>query len=151
MSAYSARKRRRRANRAGPARIFIILTVVALLAVGGGIAAAVGYVLNVAHGVKLSDLKPRTAGAVSVVYASDGHTRLGFIDSDILRTVITTKQMPQDIRDATVAIEDQRFYKHKGVDYEGVIRAAVNNVLNHKDVQGGSTLTMQLIRNVYTH
>jgi penicillin-binding protein 1A len=152
MSAYSARIRRRRANRAGPARLIIIVVVLLLLAVGGGIAGAVGYVLSVAHGVKLSDLKPRTAGAVSVVYAADGHTRLGFISrNDVLRTVITTSQMPADIRDATVAIEDQRFYKHKGVDYEGVLRAAVANVLNHKDVQGGSTLTMQLIRNIYTH
>jgi hypothetical protein len=54
------------------------------------------------------------------------------------------------MKDATVAIEDSRFYKHKGVDFEGVIRAAFKNLQNHHDVQGGSTLTMQLIRNLYT-
>ena len=54
------------------------------------------------------------------------------------------------MKDATVAIEDSRFYKHKGVDFEGVIRAAVKNLQSHNDVQGGSTLTMQLIRNLYT-
>ncbi len=151
MSAYSARKRRRRSSKAGPARLIIILVVFVLLAGAAGVAVAVGYVLNVARDVNLSDIKPRTAGAVSVVYASDGKTRLGFIQGDVLRTVIPRKQMPSTIRNATVAIEDQRFYKHKGVDYQGVIRAAVNNVLNHKDVQGGSTLTMQLIRNIYTH
>ena len=54
------------------------------------------------------------------------------------------------LNEATVAIEDERFYKHKGVDYEGIIRAAVKNATEHKTVQGGSTLTMQLVRNLYT-
>jgi penicillin-binding protein 1A len=57
--------------------------------------------------------------------------------------------MPQNVRDATVAIEDQRFYQHAGVDFEGVIRAALKNATSGKTVQGGSTLTMQLIRNIY--
>jgi penicillin-binding protein 1A len=154
MSAYSARIRRRRTHRAGASRLIIILIVVLLLAVGAGGAAAVGYVMHIADGVHLSDLKPKTAGSVSQVLARDGHghwVRLGFIKTTTLRTAITTAQMPDNIREATVAIEDQRFYQHKGVDYQGVIRAGVNNVFNHKDVQGGSTLTMQLIRNVYTH
>ena len=54
------------------------------------------------------------------------------------------------LKQATVAIEDQRFYKHTGVDYEGIIRAAVKNATKHKVVQGGSTLTMQLVRKLYT-
>ena len=54
------------------------------------------------------------------------------------------------LNEATVAIEDERFYKHKGVDYEGIIRAAIKNATEHKTVQGGSTLTMQLVRNLYT-
>ena len=53
------------------------------------------------------------------------------------------------MRDATVAIEDQRFFKHNGVDYEGVARAAVQNFSSGSTVQGGSTLTMQLVRNMY--
>ena len=152
MSAYSARIRRRRTHRAGASRLIIILIVVLLLAVGAAGAASIGYVLHIANSVHLSDLKPRTAGAVSVVYARDGHggyTRIGFIKSDTLRTAITTAQMPANIREATVAIEDQRFYKHKGVDYQGVVRAAVKNIFNDSTVQGGSTLTMQLVRNIY--
>ena len=54
------------------------------------------------------------------------------------------------LKDATVAIEDERFYKHKGVDYEGIVRAAVKNFVNKKTVEGGSTLTMQLVKNLYT-
>ncbi len=55
------------------------------------------------------------------------------------------------MKDATVAIEDQRFYQHKGVDFEGVIRAAIKNFESKGEkVQGGSTLTMQLIKNLYS-
>ncbi len=54
------------------------------------------------------------------------------------------------LKHATVAIEDQRFYQHSGVDYEGIVRAAVKNFISHKTVQGGSTITMQLVRNLYT-
>ena len=83
------------------------------------------------------------------MYAADG-TRLGFIHADILRTPVTPTQIPDVVREATVAIEDQRFYEHKGVDFEGIVRAAVKNLESKKDVQGGSTLTMQLVRNLYT-
>ena len=54
------------------------------------------------------------------------------------------------VREATVAIEDRRFYEHQGVDFEGIVRAAVKNLESKKDIQGGSTLTMQLVRNLYT-
>ena len=53
------------------------------------------------------------------------------------------------LKDATVAIEDERYYHHKGVDYAGIVRAAVKNLSNQKTVQGGSTITMQLVRNLY--
>ena len=53
------------------------------------------------------------------------------------------------MRDATVAIEDQRFYKHGGVDYEGIVRAAIKNLERARRLQGGSTITMQLVRNLY--
>jgi penicillin-binding protein 1A len=51
--------------------------------------------------------------------------------------------------DATVAIEDKRFFDHKGVDFEGIVRAALKNLENRETVQGGSTLTMQLVKNLY--
>ena len=59
-------------------------------------------------------------------------------------------EIPDIVREATVAIEDRRFYEHQGVDFEGIVRAAVKNVESKKDIQGGSTLTMQLVRNLYT-
>jgi penicillin-binding protein 1A len=144
------RQRRRRRNKGGPARpLFLaigVLTTFAALAVLG----AVGWVVSVANsGPTLDSIKPQDQGAASVIYAADG-SRLGFISNDVLRTPITGGQIPQVVRDATVAIEDRRFFEHKGVDFEGVVRAAVKNLESKDDVQGGSTLTMQLIRNLYT-
>ena len=108
-----------------------------------------GYLASVAASApKISTLKPAEQGATSAVYAADG-TRLGFIQGDVLRTPVAQSAMTDEMRNATVAIEDRRFYKHNGVDYEGVVRAAVKNASSGATVQGGSTLTMQLVRNLY--
>jgi hypothetical protein len=77
-------------------------------------------------------------------------TGLGFINANVLRTPVHSAEIPDVVREATVAIEDRRFYQHQGVDFEGIVRAAVKNLESKKDVQGGSTLTMQLVRNLYT-
>jgi penicillin-binding protein 1A len=53
------------------------------------------------------------------------------------------------MRAATIAIEDERYYEHGGVDYEGIVRAAVKNLEAGKTVEGGSTITQQLVRNLY--
>ena len=74
---------------------------------------------------------------------------LGYIQSDEISTPVAWKRLPQDCKDATVSIEDERFYKHGGVDYTAIVRAAVRNMTNGKTVQGGSTITMQLVRNLY--
>jgi penicillin-binding protein 1A len=144
------RQRRRRRNQAGPHRIVFLglglLGAVAAVAIG----AAVAWVISVANSApSLDTRKPIQLGASSRVYAADG-TRLGFITGDIVRLPIPTSEIPQVVRDATVAIEDRRFYDHKGVDFEGVVRAAVKNLESKDEIQGGSTLTMQLVRNLYT-
>jgi penicillin-binding protein 1A len=144
------RQRRRRRNKGGPARpLFLALGVLTTFA-ALGVLGAVGWVVSVAtSGPSIDSLKPVDQGAASILYAADG-TRLGFITTDVLRTPVTGTQIPQVVRDATVAVEDRRFFQHKGVDFEGVVRAAVKNLESKNDVQGGSTLTMQLIRNLYT-
>ncbi len=144
------RQRRRRRNKGGPASVlFMMAGVITTLLVIGALS-ALGYVVSIATtGPSLSSLKPQEQGASSVVYAADG-TRLGFIQYDILRTPISSKEIPQSMKDATVAIEDRRFFEHQGVDVEGIVRAAIKNIESRDDVQGGSTLTMQLIRNLYT-
>jgi penicillin-binding protein 1A len=114
-----------------------------------GVVVAVGYVLSVAQSApSLESLTPKLAGASSQVFAANG-TRLGFIQSDVLRSPITTGQMPTTLRNATVAIEDQRFYKNNGVDVTGIFRSAIKDALHGQTLQGASTITMQLMRNLY--
>jgi len=144
-----ARQRRRRHNRAGPTRFLLIGGIAAVTALIIGVVAAVAYVLNVAQEAPaIGSLHPIIGGGSSQVYAADG-TRLGFIQSDELRTPITWSQIPADLKNATVAIEDQRFYKNNGIDLTGIFRAAVKDITHGKALQGGSTITMQLVRNLY--
>ena len=114
-----------------------------------GALSGVAYVLTIAADAPdINSLKPVDKGAVSQVYAADGR-RLGFIDSTDLRTPISDSQIPVVAKRATVAIEDQRFYHHGGVDPEGIVRAAFRNIGSGKTLQGGSTITQQLVRNLY--
>jgi penicillin-binding protein 1A len=142
---------RRRQQGAGVGRWVLLGVLVVLLFAACAVAGAVTWVLRTANSAPaLSTYKQRNPGSLTEVFASDGKTRLGFIQSDDLVRPTPANQLPQVLKDATIAIEDERFYDHKGVDYEGIIRAAVKNATSHKTVQGGSTLTMQLVRLLYT-
>jgi penicillin-binding protein 1A len=144
-----ARQRRRRHNRAGPTRILLIGGGILVTALIVGAIAAIGYVLNTAESAPaIASLRPIIGSGSSRVYAADG-TLLGFIKSDQLRTPVGWSQIPANLKNATVAIEDQRFYKNNGVDLTGIFRAAVKDVTHGKALQGGSTITMQLVRNLY--
>ena len=144
-----ARKRRQRHTTAGGTRVVLMLGGVLATALIIGAVAGVAYVLNVAASATPPVKRHKLiTGGSSQVFASDG-TRLGFIASDSLRTPVGWNSMPAHLRDATVAIEDQRFYKHDGVDVTGIFRAAVKDVVHWSTLQGGSTITMQLMRNLY--
>jgi penicillin-binding protein 1A len=144
-----ARQRRRRHSRAGPTRILLIGGGVLATVLVLGAIAAVGYVLHVAGTAPaLGTLHPIISDGSSQVFAADG-TRLGFIQSDNLRSPVGWSEIPTDLKNATVAIEDQRFYKNNGVDLTGIFRSAVKDITQGAPLQGGSTITMQLVRNVY--
>ncbi len=114
-----------------------------------GVIAAVGYVLHVAGtSPALATLHPILPDGASQVFAADG-TRLGFIQSDDVRSPVGWGEIPRYLKDATVAIEDQRFYKNDGIDPTAIFRSAVKDVTSGQALQGGSTITMQLVRNLY--
>jgi penicillin-binding protein 1A len=144
-----ARKRRRRHHGSGGARFALIAGGTAAMALIIAVIAVIAYVLNVAASATPPNrLHPLVTGGSSQVFAADG-TRLGFIQSDELRTPVGWNAIPTNLKDATVAIEDQRFYKHDGVDVTGIFRAAIKDALNGSLLQGASTITMQLMRNLY--
>ncbi len=146
---YRQRKQRRRRRRGGAGQRLLILfgIVGAVIAVGG--LSVTGYVLAIAATAPdLSELKPADKGSNSEILAADG-SRLGYVQSDEIRTPLAWRDMPADMRQAVVAIEDERFYSHKGVDYGGIVRAGVKNLESGKTTQGGSTITQQLVRALY--
>jgi penicillin-binding protein 1A len=146
---HAARKRRQRRSKGGSARVVLVLLSVFFVTVTVAAAGGVGYVMNVADGVDLDELSQVDPGTTSVVYAADG-TRLGFLPGPVLRQPVKSTQMADHVREATVAVEDRRFYEHKGVDVEGVFRAATRNLSTGSNTEGASTLEMQLIRNLWT-
>ncbi|MBC6413806.1 MAG: penicillin-binding protein 1A [Chromatiales bacterium] len=81
------------------------------------------------------------------VYTKEGE--LYAIFGDKRRIPIDLEDVPQQIIDAFIAAEDDRFYEHLGIDYEGLIRATINLIETGQRTQGGSTITMQLARNFF--
>ena len=117
--------------------------------IAGGIAAA--WALNIYNSAPpLSSLKPVQKGRSSAIYAADG-SLIGFIRSENVRQPLPEKSQPQVLREATVAIEDRNFYHHGALDYEGIARAALKDLQAGAPVQGASTITQQLVRNLYIH
>ncbi len=129
---------------------FAIFTILALIL--GGIAAVVAAAFTSANGVlnncDLASLKPVSIGENSFVYAADG-SLLGAIPAERNRQPVGLDGMSPWVTQATVDIEDRRFYEHGGLDYEGIVRAAIKNLESGHVVQGGSTITQQLVRNLY--
>ncbi len=145
------RQRRRRRKRGHPVkRTFVVGALLAISTVALGTLAVAGWVAAVADTApNLDQRHPATPGANSEVYASDGSS-LGFIHSSILRSPVPTSEIPNRLRQATVAIEDRRFYHHGALDYTGILRAAVKDVFQGgSTLQGASTLTMQLVNQLY--
>ena len=151
---YPAHRRRRRRQRRKREKItsrrFAVL--LALVVVLGTIAVFVAATVTGAAGIlsncSLTSLKPVAIGANSFVYAADG-TVLGAIPAERNRQPVGLDAMSHWVTNATVDVEDRRFYEHGGIDWEGVVRAAVENVKSGHIVQGGSTITQQLVRNLY--
>src|SRR5918998_1691967 len=145
---HRQRQSRRRRRHGARSNVLLGLGVIATIIVIA-LCSAAGYVLAIAASAPdLSELEAEDKGEISVVYAADG-SRLGFVQSDILRRVIPFSDIPVDMRRATVAIEDERFYKHGGVDVNAIVRAGIKNLESGKTVQGGSTITQQLVRALY--
>jgi penicillin-binding protein 1A len=148
MATRIRRKRRRPHKTRWPKIVLPIVLVVGMIAAAGGIAAA--WALNVYNEAPpLKDLKPVQKGRTSAIYTAEGKL-IGYIHSENVRQPITGKEIPHVLKNATIAIEDRNFWKHGALDYGGIARAAWKDVLaGGKPVQGASTITQQLVRNLY--
>jgi penicillin-binding protein 1A len=134
------RKRRRRGA------VVAVTAIMALAAVAGvaGTAGVVAY----GSSCDLSSLRSVRIGQNTFLYAADG-SLLGSIPAERNRQPVKADQMSLWVRKATIAVEDRRFFEHGGVDIEGIARAAVADIRAGAIVEGGSTITQQLVRNLY--
>ncbi len=148
----SARNRTRRPTRRASFKKRI-KTLIALCFLAVEIAVALLFVVFLTYfhrfSADLPDLESMTdsTGTVATsIWSADG-VKLGSLEVEN-RQPISLDKMPKAFLDATVAIEDHRFYEHQGVDVQGVIRAAWVNLRGQSNKQGASTLTQQLVRNL---
>ena len=141
-----ARLRRRRAPRR---RLLVALLVVAAVILAATVtgAAVTGRAL-VFGSCDLDALRPITLGENSFLFASDG-SLLGVIPSSRNRQPLLLAKMSPWLPKATVAIEDRRFWEHGALDYQGIVRALYKDLSAGRVVQGGSTITQELVRNLY--
>jgi penicillin-binding protein 1A len=83
------------------------------------------------------------------ILASDGHTVLAVLRGSEARKIVRPDQISWTMKHAIVDIEDRRFFEHRGIDLRGMVRAAWTDIAQGKVVEGGSTITQQLIKNSY--
>ena len=142
--------RRARLRRIQPARrraslvlTLIVAAVLVAVVAGGAITANV-----VAGSCTLNTLRPLALGSNSFVFANDG-SFLGVVPSKTNRQPLRLDQISPWLPKATVAIEDRRFWQHGALDYQAIARALVRDVSAGRIVEGGSTITQELVRNLY--
>ena len=88
------------------------------------------------------------SGKATIVYDCEGHELDKYISSDSNRIEVTMDQVPKHLADAFVAIEDERFYQHNGIDYKAILRSGFQYFKSDfNQTQGGSTITQQLLKN----
>jgi penicillin-binding protein 1A len=154
LSANNRNRRRRRDRRRrdkAQSRRFVFATVAAVFLTVIGILVAAAFTGAAAFraSCSLASLKEASPiGQNTFVYAADG-SLLGSIPAERNRQAVALEDMSRSVAEATVAIEDRRFFAHDGLDYEGIVRAAFENLESGEIVQGGSTITQQLVRNLY--
>ncbi|HVA31308.1 MAG TPA: transglycosylase domain-containing protein [Gaiellaceae bacterium] len=137
--------RRRRSPRRPLVTVAVALAVVGVAALAGGAVAGRALLLD---SCSLATLRPIALGENSFLYASDG-ALLGVVPSKMNREPLPLARMSPWLPAATIAIEDHRFYEHGALDYQGIARALYADVSAGRIVEGGSTITQELVRNLY--
>ncbi len=148
----SRRRRLRRSTSKGPRLIYIALEIIAVTAVifvvlvALGSAAAYGQVQEYLKGLPdYHNPKAFRVAEATRIYSADGKLIGKFYLEN--RTVVPLSKISTDLANGIVAIEDERFYEHHGVDPEGLARAMVKNLQSGWGAEGASTITQQYVRN----
>lgn len=124
--------------------MLIFLLAVGIIGVSAGIGAFKG-IISTAPDINLDVITP--TGFSSFAYDSEGKEIAKLVAADSNRIPVSMEQIPENLAHAFVAIEDERFYDHNGIDIKGIIRAGVQALRDRGLGQGASTITQQLVKN----
>ena len=137
-----APSKKRKGFKAWLRRWWWVFVVVPLVAV-------IGLLLTLFYVYSQLEL-PKTPPPLQTTYIYDREgNQIATLHSTVDRTIIPLSDMPLQLQHAVIAVEDKGFYEHPGIDVTGVFRAAWTDLVSGEIVQGGSTLTQQLVKNVY--
>ena len=117
--------------------------------VGAGVATALATFVFVPLPSVLPEERPTHEAKASTVYAIDG-TPIGVFRGAEQQVSVEADAIPDTVRRAVIAAEDHRFFEHRGIDWQAIGRALVADIRAKRIVQGGSTITQQLVKSLYT-
>lgn len=124
--------------------IFMVVLLIGVLGGGLAVGALIGYLENLPPITALENYNPPE---IARVYDRTGNRQIGEFSSE-RRELVRIDEIPEHVQNAFLAIEDERFYKHFGIDLRGIGRALAENLKSGGRSQGASTITMQVARNV---
>ena len=125
-----------------------ILLVVVIVAGAAGISSGIGVmkgIIDSAPDISKIDVTP--TGYSTTVLAANGEETATLVGQGANRQYVTIDEIPLDLQHAFVAIEDERFYDHNGIDLHGIGRAFISCLSKGRFSEGASTITQQLIKN----
>ena len=125
----------------------LILQIFGILCLGFAGVLVVFLTIQIIKAPDLSDIDASPEGYLSTILDKDGVATGTLYVAESNRIYVGLENIPKELQEAFVAIEDARFYDHHGIDPKGMIRAAVHGVQNGGFTQGGSTITQQLLKN----
>jgi penicillin-binding protein 1A len=128
-------------------RLFAAVVVLGLL---GSAAFTLGLVAAIASEIpSLDPARQRAQELNGVIYANDGRSVLAVLRGSESRVLVDPDEISDRMMAAIVAVEDRRFWEHRGVDVRGILRALWSDIRQKRVVEGGSTITQQYVKNVY--
>lgn len=145
-------RRKRRMSRLGLTFAILIWIAILGLAIIGVNAMQGAYQSLVDEAPDISNINVTPTGYATFVYDNQGNQTAKMVSTDSNRIPVTMDMVPENLQHAFVAIEDERFYDHHGIDIQGIVRAAVRGITSGSFDEGASTITQQLIKNsVFTN
>ncbi len=141
---YYGKPRRRGAPLGGLFRTFRLLFILGVFGLLGGILMFIYFAKDLPDPATLDQIDVSQS---TKIYDREGNVVLYDVYGEVRRNVVPFDEISNYLKQATIAIEDDGFYSHPGIDIKAIARATIHNIFNRDSIQGGSTITQQFIKN----